>query len=274
MEAPARGASSPAKDDQALGWDDEELETSIFDKPVGADTPEARANGGFLGPDDKTVAVPLSEATLAEMNEGFPAPSTFSDKVPTHKENQPAPLRQTVMGMGQTPPVRPLPLPPPTGRRRPPNRPATRTTSRATTGNGTPGAARPQVPAPLGGRCLHPWRLRLRPRRLVRRRYARRCWAWAHSTRPFPGVPRRPCQCRRRFFHRRRCQGSTRGRRAIPRLACPASPMACRGHACRRHGRRNGGCGRLVPAAAVTDQVLSAFPCVYGAWAVAEPIST
>jgi len=50
MEAPARGASSPAKDDQALGWDDEELETSIFDKPVGADTPEARANGGFSWP--------------------------------------------------------------------------------------------------------------------------------------------------------------------------------------------------------------------------------
>jgi serine/threonine protein kinase len=151
MEAPARGASSPAKDDQALGWDDEELETSIFDKPVGADTPEARANGGFLGPDDKTVAVPLSEATLAEMNEGFPAPSTFSDKVPTHKENQPAPLRQTVMGMGQTPPVRPLPLPPPT---RPP--------APAKTGPlpGPPRAprpamaplapARPQVPAPLG----------------------------------------------------------------------------------------------------------------------------
>jgi len=155
MEAPARGASSPAKDDQALGWDDEELETSIFDKPVGADTPEARANGGFLGPDDKTVAVPLSEATLAEMNEGFPAPSTFSDKVPTHKENQPAPLRQTVMGMGQTPPVRPLPLPPPT---RPP--------APAKTGPlpGPPRAprpamaplapARPQVPAAAGAAAV------------------------------------------------------------------------------------------------------------------------
>jgi hypothetical protein len=153
VEAPARGASSRVKDDQALGWDDEELETSIFDKPVGADTPEARANGGFLGPDDKTVAVPLSEATLAEMNEGFPAPSTFSEKAPTHKENQPEPLRQTVMGMGQTPPVRPVPLPPPT-------RPA----APAKTGPlpGPPRAPRPgmaplapvrpmpQVPAPLG----------------------------------------------------------------------------------------------------------------------------
>ena len=151
VEAPARGASSRAKDDQALGWDDEELETSIFDKPVGADTPEARANGGFLGPDDKTVAVPLSEATLAEMNEEFPAPTTFSDKVPTHKENQPAPLRQTVMGMGQTPPVRPLPLPP-----------STRPAAPAKTGPlpGPPRAprpamaplapARPQAPAPLG----------------------------------------------------------------------------------------------------------------------------
>jgi len=109
VEAPARSGSARAKDDQALGWDDEELETSIFDKPVGGDTAPLRTEQGFLGPDDKTVAVPFSEAAAAEMNEGFPAPSTFSEKAPTHKETQPAPLRQTVMGLGQTPPVRTLP---------------------------------------------------------------------------------------------------------------------------------------------------------------------
>jgi serine/threonine protein kinase len=111
-EVPARGVSPPAKDDQALGWDDEELETSIFDKPVGADTAPMRTEQGFLGPDDKTVAVPFSEAAAAEMNEGFPAATTFSEKAPTHKETQPAPLRQTVMGLGRTPPGRPLPGPP------------------------------------------------------------------------------------------------------------------------------------------------------------------
>ena len=112
-EAPARGASPRAQDDQALGWDDEELETSIFDKPIGGDTAPMRTEQGFLGPDDKTVAVPFAEAAAAEMNEGFPAATTFSEKAPTHKETPPAPLRQTVMGLGQTAPVRPLPLPTP-----------------------------------------------------------------------------------------------------------------------------------------------------------------
>ncbi len=115
VESPglARGASPGAKDNQELGWDDDELETSIFDKPVGADTPAVRAENAFPANEDKTVAAAPSEASLREMNEGFPAPSTFSEKAPTHKESPPASLRQTMMGIGNTPPVRPLPLPPP-----------------------------------------------------------------------------------------------------------------------------------------------------------------
>ena len=138
MGSAASGSSSQAKDDQALGWDDEELETSIFDKPVGSDTAPIRADDGFLGPEDKTVAVPFSEATLAEMNEGFPAPSTFSEKAPTHKENPPAVLRQTVMGMGKTPPVGPLPLPPPS-RPAPVAKPAAKPAA-------LPGSSRPPRP--------------------------------------------------------------------------------------------------------------------------------
>jgi eukaryotic-like serine/threonine-protein kinase len=111
--APAHGVSPGAKDDQALGWDDDELETSIFDRPVGGDTPAVRAEDAFLGTEDKTVAAAPSEASLREMNDGLAAPSTFSDKVPTQKEGPPVSLRQTVMGMGNTPPVRPVPLPQP-----------------------------------------------------------------------------------------------------------------------------------------------------------------
>ena len=111
--APARGAAPRAKDNQELGWDDDELETSIFDKPVGGDTPAVRTEDAFLSNEDKTVAAAPSEASLREMNEDFPAPSTFSEKAPTHKEGPAVSLRQTVMGMGQTPPVRPVPLPPP-----------------------------------------------------------------------------------------------------------------------------------------------------------------
>jgi serine/threonine protein kinase len=111
--APTHRASPGAKDDQALGWDDDELETSIFDRPIGADTPAARAENAFLGTEDKTVAAAPSEASLREMDEGFAAPSTFSEKAPTHKEGPTVSPRQTVMGMGNTPPVRTLPLPPP-----------------------------------------------------------------------------------------------------------------------------------------------------------------
>ena len=125
-----------AKDNQELGWDDDELETSIFDKPVGADTPAVRAENAFLANEDKTVAAAPSEASLREMNEVFPAPSTFSEKAPTHKESPPASLRQTMMGIGNTPPVRPLPLPPP-GRS---------TGSLAVTP--APAAAQPGVPRP------------------------------------------------------------------------------------------------------------------------------
>ena len=111
--APAHGGSPRARDNQELGWDEDELETSIFDKPVGENTPAGRANEAFLATEDKTVAAALSEDSLREMNEGFAAPSTFSEKAPTHKEGQPVSLRQTVMGIGETPPVRPAPLPPP-----------------------------------------------------------------------------------------------------------------------------------------------------------------
>jgi len=97
----ARG-SSRAKDDEALGWDDEELETSIFDRPVGSLPPAA--DDGFSSTEDKTVAAALSEASLAEMADSFPAPSTFSEKAPTHKETPPVSLRKTVMGVGRTPP--------------------------------------------------------------------------------------------------------------------------------------------------------------------------
>jgi len=105
-------AASRAKGDGALGWDDDELETSIFDKPAGADTPSPRAGAGF-GTEDKTVAAAPSEASLREMGEGFPVASTFSEKAPTHKEPPPASLRQTVMGLGgNTPSTRPTSAPP------------------------------------------------------------------------------------------------------------------------------------------------------------------
>jgi len=112
---PGAAARSPqqARGGEGLGWDDEELETSIFDRPTGADSPRPQVGEASFGSDDKTVAAAPSEAMLAEMEAGFPAPTTFSEKAPTHREDQPVPLRQTVMGMGETPPVRPLPLPPP-----------------------------------------------------------------------------------------------------------------------------------------------------------------
>ena len=74
---------------------------------------ERRLFHALFATEDKTVAAALSEDSLREMNEGFAAPSTFSEKAPTHKEGQPVSLRQTVMGIGETPPVRPAPLPPP-----------------------------------------------------------------------------------------------------------------------------------------------------------------
>jgi serine/threonine protein kinase len=110
----AHGASPRAKGDEALGWDDDELETAIFDRPPGSDTPAAAlAEDGFLSNEDKTVAAAPSAASLADMAEAFPAPSTFAEKAPTHKEDPPVSLRQTVMGVGGTPPVGALPLPQP-----------------------------------------------------------------------------------------------------------------------------------------------------------------
>ena len=151
LSAPIRTGSQPrATNDQALGWDDEELETSIFDKPPDVDTAPLRAEDGFLGTDDKTVAAAPSAASLAEMNEGFSAPTTFAEKAPTHKENPPASLRQTVMGMGETPPVRPLPLPPP-GRPAGVTRPAVlQGPSRLPRPAGAPLAPARPTPAPMG----------------------------------------------------------------------------------------------------------------------------
>lgn len=113
VDTPVPTHASPPRsaNDGALGWDDEELETSIFDKPIESDTAPIRADAGFLGTDDKTVAAPPSLASLAEMNEAFPAPTTFAEKDPTHKETPSVSLRQTVMGLGESSPVRPLPAP-------------------------------------------------------------------------------------------------------------------------------------------------------------------
>jgi serine/threonine protein kinase len=110
--APTPRSSPRATREQGLGWDDEELETAIFDRATSAEKQPIGTEGGFFGTDDKTVLAPPSAASLAEMNDPFPAASTFSEKAPTHKETPPVSLRQTVMGVGQTPPVRPLPLPP------------------------------------------------------------------------------------------------------------------------------------------------------------------
>jgi serine/threonine protein kinase len=109
---PARATAPRAKGEQGLGWDDDELETSIFDKPTGAMVPAARVDDGFAGNEDKTVAAAPSDASLREMNEAFPPASTFAEKSPTHKEGQAASLRQTVMGVGNTPQVRPAPSAP------------------------------------------------------------------------------------------------------------------------------------------------------------------
>jgi serine/threonine protein kinase len=146
------GAAKRAKGDQALGWDDEELETSIFDKPISSVGQGERLGDNF-GTEDKTVAVAPSEAMLAEMEEGFPAPSTFSDKAPTHKENPPASLRQTVMGVGEAPGGRSQPSPSRsmgaigTG---PSRSTAPSAQSRPAVAGPAPTHPAPQAPAPMG----------------------------------------------------------------------------------------------------------------------------
>jgi serine/threonine protein kinase len=155
MDTPAPTYVSPprANNDEALGWDDEELETSIFDKPIESDTAPIRAEDGFLGTDDKTVAAPPSLASLAEMNEAFPAPTTFAEKDPTHKETPSVSPRQTVMGMGETPSVRRLPMPStgrPAGVGKPVALPGPSRSPRAPVAHQAPARSTPQAPATMG----------------------------------------------------------------------------------------------------------------------------
>jgi serine/threonine protein kinase len=143
--------------EEGLGWDDEELETSIYDRPGEEDSPRTQMSERAFESDDKTVAAAPSEAILAEMGEGFPAPSTFAEKAPTHRDQH---LRQTMMGVGHTPPARPLPLPPASAARLTgptmPTRPSTMMGQARPSGSmpvATPG---PQAPLQMGRPILTP----------------------------------------------------------------------------------------------------------------------
>ena len=209
----------------------------------------------FLPTEDKTVAAAPSEASLREMNEGFPAPSTFSEKAPTHKESPPASLRQTMMGIGNTPPVRPLPLPPPgrsTGSLAVTPAPAAAQPGapRPSRPTGDSGAGRPSYAAVYfadgsAAVCAIGGAVRARAAssgpapdltgsgRTQRAHSGGFCSCHADAAVVFP------CPALAR--------GSTRGRRPFLVLAFPASPMACRGRDCRAGWIR-----RLVAAAALS----------------------
>jgi serine/threonine protein kinase len=86
----AQAKAEHRRREQGLGWDDEELETSIYDRPGdGVDSPRPQMGDRTFDSDDKTVAAAPSEAILAEMGEGFSAPSTFAEKAPTHRDERP-----------------------------------------------------------------------------------------------------------------------------------------------------------------------------------------
>jgi serine/threonine protein kinase len=80
--ASARPAAASGAQDEEFGWDEEERETQIFDKDP-AQIDKAVAEGSFLAEGgDKTVAMPPSEALLAEMGEAF------ESQVPTRPTGQ------------------------------------------------------------------------------------------------------------------------------------------------------------------------------------------
>ena len=222
---PTRGSLPRATSDQALGWDDEELETAIFDRAPGADTAPMRAEDGFLGTDDKTVAAPPSPDSLAEMNEVFPAPTTFSDKVPTHKEDPPASLRQTMIGVGETPPVKPLSLPRP-GR---PARPASSAPSHRSRPLTLPQAATRQTPqaqasAPMGRPVFAPLGAPSapEPQRAALRQTLLGVGA---PNAPIPGAPGPSMPAPPSFFPAQPLSGFDQGPPAFPRVPSPQYGM-------------------------------------------------
>jgi serine/threonine protein kinase len=102
-ERPA--AKSAARDEEEFGWDEEERETQIFDK----DPEQVTVNeGSFLTEGgDKTVAMPPSEALLAEMGD------SFDSQVPTQPKGSAGAVsaRQEVIRRGVDPDATPLPSP-------------------------------------------------------------------------------------------------------------------------------------------------------------------
>jgi hypothetical protein len=99
------GAARKEGKEEEFGWDEEERETQIFDK----DPEQATVNeGSFLTEGgDKTVAMPPSEALLAEMGDAF------DTQVPTQPKGQAgvASARQEVIRQGLDPDATPLPAP-------------------------------------------------------------------------------------------------------------------------------------------------------------------
>ena len=98
--------SAGRKEDEEFGWDEEERETQIFDKDPAEQVTVAEssflAEGG-----DKTVAMPPSEALLAEMGEAF------ETQVPTKPTAQTAAAsaQQEVIRRAADPDATPLPAP-------------------------------------------------------------------------------------------------------------------------------------------------------------------
>ena len=101
--ASAERTHSAARKEEEFGWDEEERETQIFDKDPEQVTV---AESSFLTEGgDKTVAMPPSEALLAEMGDAF------DTQVPTQPKGQAGAARQEVIRRGADPDATPPPGP-------------------------------------------------------------------------------------------------------------------------------------------------------------------
>jgi serine/threonine protein kinase len=97
------GVSRAVPKEEEFGWDEEERETQIFDKDPEQVTV---AENSFLADGgDKTVAMPPSEALLAEMGDAF------DTQVPTEPKGQPGAARQELIRRGVDPDATPPPAP-------------------------------------------------------------------------------------------------------------------------------------------------------------------
>jgi serine/threonine protein kinase len=103
-ERPA--AHGAGRKEEEFGWDEEERETQIFDKDPAEQVTVAESSFLTEG-GDKTVAMPPSDALLAEMGDAF------DTQVPTEPKGQAgaASARQEVIRRGVDPDATPLPAP-------------------------------------------------------------------------------------------------------------------------------------------------------------------